>query len=72
MSVHIQDILSSLEKEAVKKRRIAAKPIHLLGFKNYYACIRACGNDVCGIATKNPKLVTCKNCLKVLKRGGLK
>jgi hypothetical protein len=40
------------------------KPIHMLDSRNYYYCIMAVGNRICGIATKNKKLVTCKNCKK--------
>lgn len=44
------------------------KPIHFLVKSNYYACIKAVGNSVSGIATKNKKLVTCKNCLQFIKK----
>ena len=48
------------------------KPIHYLRSDNYYLCIKgikACGNGVCGLATKNYKLVTCKNCMRKLGAG---
>jgi len=38
--------------------------VHFLRSDNYYACIRAVGNGVRGIGTKNWRLVTCKNCLR--------
>lgn len=38
--------------------------VHFLVEDNYYACIRAVGNGVRGLATKNPDLVDCENCLK--------
>jgi hypothetical protein len=43
------------------------KKVHYLVRGNYYACIKAVGNGVLGLATKNRKLVTCKNCLRYLK-----
>jgi hypothetical protein len=45
-----------------------AKKVHLLDSRNYYRCISAVGNRIRGIATKNIKLVTCKNCLRWLKK----
>lgn len=44
------------------------KKVHLLDSRNYYRCISAVGNGVRGIATKNIKFVTCKNCLRWLKK----
>lgn len=40
--------------------------VHFLRWHNYYACIRAVGNGVLGLATKNKDLVTCKNCIRVV------
>ena len=40
------------------------KPIHHLGFRDYYDCNRAIGNGIRGIATRNWEYVTCKNCLR--------
>lgn len=44
------------------------KPTHYLKHGNWYACNQAIGNEIKGIATKNPKLVTCKNCQKYTKK----
>jgi hypothetical protein len=48
--------------------RVTGKRVHYLTWHNYYACNRAVGNGVRGLATKNPKLVTCFNCFQILTR----
>lgn len=42
--------------------------VHFLRWHNYYACNRAVGNGVRGLATKNKTLVTCFNCIWSLKK----
>lgn len=62
------------EKDLAFQKRlktIQSKLIHYLVAQNYYACIRAVGNGVRGIATKNRKLVTCKNCLAYISKNPL-
>lgn len=44
------------------------KKVHYLRSDNYYACNRAVGHGVRGLATCNPKLVTCKNCQRKIKK----
>ena len=46
---------------------IKTKKVHYLDSDNYYLCNKAVGNGVRGLATKNIKLVTCKNCLLRIK-----
>jgi hypothetical protein len=42
--------------------------IHLLIEDNYYICLKSLGNKVSGLATKNPKLVTCNNCRREIEK----
>lgn len=51
-----------------RKRRKKRKPIHYVLRSGYYLCIKAIGNGICGLATRNKKLVTCKNCLRALQK----
>lgn len=45
--------------------------IHYIDSKGWYACNHAVGNGIRGVASRNWKKVTCKNCLKKkpIKRG---
>lgn len=46
-----------------KALRYIERPIHHIDNKGWYECNQAVGNGVRGIASRNWKLVTCKNCL---------